>query len=106
MREQHTDADRLTFRDSSAGGSPKWRRAIFVTETKAVPCPAQQETHEEQRNALFYTSPSSSAKAVLFAGAGVGRDEITHTERWPVVGFTGYRHACASLLEYLLVHIH
>jgi hypothetical protein len=48
----------------------------------------------------------SAAKAVLFAGAGVGRDEITHTERWPVVGFTGYRHACASLLEYLLVHIH
>jgi hypothetical protein len=36
LRKQHTDADRLTFREFSARGSSKWRRGIFVAETKAL----------------------------------------------------------------------
>jgi hypothetical protein len=39
----------------------------------------QQETHEKR----FYEKPfvGSAAKAALFAGAAIGRDEITHTDR-------------------------
>lgn len=73
LRKQHTDADRLTFREFSPRGSSKWRRGIFVTETKRSSSPAQQKTREKQRKALLQKPfVVSAAKAALFAGVESG----------------------------------
>jgi hypothetical protein len=60
LRKQHTDADRLTFREFSAGGSSKWRRGIFVTETKRSTA-QRSKKHSRNSKKRFYKSRPSSA---------------------------------------------
>src|SRR5690349_21198017 len=82
LRRQHTDADRLAFREFSGAARPSGVVAFLWSRQRRCSCATQQEAHEKQRKALLQNPfVVSAAKAALFAGTGIGRDEITHTER-------------------------
>jgi hypothetical protein len=79
LRKQHTDADRLAFREFSGAARPSGVVAFLWPRQRRSFCATQQEAHEKKR--FYKPFVVSAAKAALFAGTGIGRDEITHTER-------------------------
>jgi hypothetical protein len=82
----------------------------FVIETKGAPHAQRSKKHTKNSEKRFYKSRSSSALRkrhyLLVLELGVTKSLTQNgnnrARRW----ITGYRHACTSLLEYLLVHIH